>query len=384
MTVKKKVITTAAAAVILAASLVSMNGISGSLDSQNMAQRWQSGELNYSQVSVFYPAGKNSYGLSETESIGADIENKIKEGSFKPENDDAQVWTYAYSSVLTEASVTVYNEATGKTDTVSGNVNIMGTGGDFFEFHPLELVSGNYIYENELRYDRAVLDENAAWNIFSSADVTGMKFSINGTEFEVAGVVRSEDNSAVRKAYPETPLIYVHYDALEEAGADESLLCYEAVLPEPVGNFARNIILEHFGINTMTEPEDGSDPEKSLKTVVTDNTSRYSVKKLWNGLRRFDTLAVSDRNIAYPYWENAARINGVHMEFLFFAVLFTSAYILLMIIITAAKLYLNRKWHLKDFLEDMMYKYTYKKRTSDYISLEDDDKEQGKKSRYEQ
>jgi len=384
MTNKKKVITTAAAAVILAFSTLYSSSLSGSLDSQNMADRWQAGDLRYSQISVFYPAGKKSYGITETESMRAGIEAKIKEGSFKPENEDAEIWTDAFCSVPSLSEVSVYNESTGKTESSGGTFSVTCIGGDFFEFHPLELVSGNYIYDNELRNDRVVLDEQSAWDIFCSTDVTGMKLIINGTEFEVAGVVRPEQNSAVKKCYPENPVIYVHYDVPEEAGTDTALLCYEAVLPNPVTNYAKNIILEKFGISTMTEPEDGRDPERSLDVVVQENTGRYRTGKLWNGLRRFDESVISDRSIAYPYWENAARVNGVKMEILFFISLLMSAYIFIIAASAAAKLWLNRKWHLKDYLEDMMYRYTYKKRISDYITSGYDEDNRDGETKYEQ
>lgn len=384
MTNKKKVITSAAAAVIFALSSVYMSGISESLVSQNMAERWRAGELKYSQVSVFYPQGSHSYDSSEPEQMRNSIEEKIKTGSFKPENEGASVWKDCWSSVPTVLNVYMENKLTGAQENAGSGFSVTGIGGDFFNFHPLKLVSGSYIYDSELRNDRVVLDEQAAWNIFSSADVVGMTLSINQQEFEVAGVVRREDVKSVEKVYPEKPVIYMHYDALEEAGADMTLLCYESVLPDPVTNYAKGMILEKFGINTMSKPEDGKDPEGELDVVVTENTGRYSIPKLWNGLRNFDTLFVSDRSIAFPYWENAARVNTVRMEILFFICIVTAAYIFIILVLTAGKLWLNRKWHLKDFLEDMMYKYTYKKRTSDYISLDINDTDDGKEKKYEQ
>lgn len=385
MTNKRKAITTAAAAVVLAFSSFSMSVLSGSLASQNMAKRWQSGDLKYSQISVFYPqGGKSAWSAGEAEMMRSSIEDQLKSGSFKADSSNADVWTDSFCSAMSPANVSVYNEDTARTDSISSEFGIIGTGGDFFAFHPLKLISGNYIYEGELRNNRAVLDEQAAWNIFRSVDVEGMKFSVNGMEFEVAGVVKPEENSAVEKTYPEKPLIYVHYDVLEDIGMDISLLCYESVIPNPVTNYARNIIRKKFGINTMELPEDGTDPEKSLDVVITENTGRYSLPKLWESLRKFDETAVSDRSIPYPYWENAARVTGVRMTILFFTELLALTYIILMIIVTAAKLYLNRKWHLGEFLEEMMYRYTYRKRTSDYISLDINDTDEGKEKKYEQ
>jgi hypothetical protein len=379
---KKKVTATAAAALILAALSFAMSSVSGSLEAQNMAGRWQNGELKYSQVSVFYPKGM--YGSSETETMRGKITEAVKAGAFRPENEDAKIWIDSYCSVITVSDVYVYDDRNGKTNSAGSGFSVMGVGGEFFEFHPLKLISGNYIYDDELRNDRAVLDEQAAWDIFSSFDVVGMKFQAGGMEFEVAGVVKAEENRFVKKAYPESPLIYVHYDALAEARMDKDLLCYEAVLPDPVSNYAKNIILEKFGVNTMTVPEDGKDPEKKLDVLITENSTRYSLPSLWAGLKNFDMMSVQDKCIAFPYWENAARMAGVRMEILFFFSVLLFAFIIIMLCAAVCRLYLNRKWHLGEFLEDMMYRYTYRKRTSDYISTPLNKEEAEAEAKYEQ
>ncbi len=69
------------------------------------------------------------------------------------------------------------------------------------------------------------------------------------------------------------------------------------------------------------------------------------------------------------------------MEILFLSALAAALLLFVLCVSEICRLYLNRKWHLKDFLEDMMYKYTYKKRTSDYITSSADT---GEKSRYDQ
>ena len=102
---------------------------------------------------------------------------------------------------------------------------------------------------------------------------------------------------------------------------------------------------------------------------------------LFKGLKNFDSQFISDRSIAYPYWENAARITGVQMEILFFIGLILSAYILVMVAVMVSGLYLNIKWHLKDHIENLMYKYTYKKKSSDYISV--DENESDTESRFD-
>ncbi|MBQ5337211.1 MAG: ABC transporter permease [Oscillospiraceae bacterium] len=378
---KRKIAAAVTSAVLLAVLSSVMSSVSRSLDDQNMAERWKGGELDYAQVSVFYPQSKSPYSETDAENLRNTISEKLKEGAFRPENEGAEIWKDAYSSVISVSSVSRYDESTGKTETAGSDYSVAGVGGSFFEFHPLRLINGNYIYESELDNHRAVLDRQAAWDMFSSFEITGMKFILNGVEFEVAGVADPGENRDIKKAYPAAPMIYIHYSALEEAGLDTSLLSYEAVIPDPVTNYARNITLEHFGINTMTENETDEAPEKKLDVVIVQNTDRYSVSKLWKGLREFRLIAVSDRSIAYPYWENAARMTSVTMEILFLSALVLSLFLFILCVSEICRLYANRKWHLKDFLEDMMYKYTYKKRTSDYITSPADT---GEKSRYDQ
>ena len=134
----------------------------------------------------------------------------------------------------------------------------------------------------------------------------------------------------------------------------------------------------------MTVPEDGKDPEKKLDVLITENSTRYSLPSLWAGLKNFDMMSVQDKCIAFPYWENAARMAGVRMEILFFFSVLLFAFIIIMLCAAVCRLYLNRKWHLGEFLEDMMYRYTYRKRTSDYISTPLNKEEAEAEAKYEQ
>ena len=66
MKYKKKLTGTAIALAALIAVSFAMSGLSGSLESQNMAERWQAGSLKYAQVSVFYPQTKLAHSVSLT------------------------------------------------------------------------------------------------------------------------------------------------------------------------------------------------------------------------------------------------------------------------------------------------------------------------------
>ena len=367
---KKKVVLFGAALVAIAGLSCFSSALKNELVSQNMAERWESDETRYSQVSVFMQPGSELSGANDALKLREYIDTKLKSESYTPVNEGAKVWIDAYSSCMSTANASVYDVESGKTDFCSSDINIIGTGGEFFDFHPLELISGNYIYSDELKNSRAVLDEEAAWIIFNSSDIVGMKFTVGGKEFEVAGVVKAEDSKAVKVAYPKSPVVYIHYDALEEAGLDTSLLCYESVIPNPVSNYAKNIFLEYYGIDTMNVQDDIQSAEEKISSVIVDNTNRYKASELFNNLKSFGKNQVVSKPIAFPYWENSARVNEAWLTAVFFIILLLAAYILITVIIFTAKLYLNRKWHLKDYIEKLTDKYTYKKKISDYIDVE--------------
>ena len=57
---KRKIAAAVTSAVLLAVLSSVMSSVSRSLDDQNMAERWKGGELDYAQVSVFYPQSKST------------------------------------------------------------------------------------------------------------------------------------------------------------------------------------------------------------------------------------------------------------------------------------------------------------------------------------
>jgi len=397
---KKRAIIFCTAVIILFILLMIFSTMKKSQSSQTMAYRWSSDGTKYAQISVFYPDGTKSYSTSEAQNIETVINERMDSESYKPVREGAEVWIYAYSTVpfmttafgmsasdpgmggapVSNMSGEEDNEKKEFSDT--SDVNLIGVGGDFFEFHPLKLLSGNYIYEGELRDNRVVLDEESAWALFSSDDVVGMKFYAAGIEFEVAGVVRHETQKVTSLAYPETPVIYVHSDILKAAEINASLSCYEAVIPDPVENYAKNIILEYYGVNMMASTDDAAKKaEANLPMIIIDNTNRYSAPMLWKNIKNFgNNLAVSKR-IVFPYWENAARIMTARISLVFISIVIAGAAVIIMVLIFIGKLYLNRKWHLKDYIEKLTDKYTYKKKMSDYINVNEDD--DGKEKKYE-
>ena len=95
------------------------------------------------------------------------------------------LYTDAYSG---RTSLSVSGKSPG-----SVTVTAVGAGGNYFLFHPLTLLSGGYISDEDYMADRVVLDAQTAFNLFGSSDVAGMEVTINGRTFPIAGVVQSDE-----------------------------------------------------------------------------------------------------------------------------------------------------------------------------------------------
>ena len=175
-------------------------------------------------------------------------------------------------------------------------VTAIGVGGDYFLFHPLQLLSGGYVSDEDYMADRVVLDAQTAFNLFGSSDVAGMEVTINGKTFPIAGVVKSEDDFATAAALDagaeassdptgvqsaSKAMIYMSYAALN-AMAELPIDCYEIVLPDPVSGFAKlateippwakGVIVQNTGQFSLSRPDLG-DREVRQARVTTEQSS---------------------------------------------------------------------------------------------------------------
>ena len=179
----------------------------GSMKDQNFASRW-SPENDSSQVSAF---------ISDASLISDDTIKELR--------------TY-FNSALTAQSLVLSEEQTlngaslmdvsycgigaAEVSTASDSVAVtaIGVGGDFFNFHPLELLTGYYFSEAEPMRDRILLDDRTAWRLFGSANIVGMSVNIGGTPHYVAGVFRAPQKRFYNQAGMGEYLIYMTYDSL--------------------------------------------------------------------------------------------------------------------------------------------------------------------------
>ena len=113
-----------------------ITGMSGSLASQQAAMRWsESG--GFSQISCFFSVNSR---MSEEQLLefGHSIDGALAEASIvqNSENPSARLWVDAYSA---SGTLTISTEK-GRISSASA----IGVGGDFFLFHPMDLLYGSY------------------------------------------------------------------------------------------------------------------------------------------------------------------------------------------------------------------------------------------------
>ena len=276
--------------------------VSNCLSSQKAAQRWKgAGELDFAQVSCFMPP-HGQITLDDIYKFRNDMAQKLKGAGFDLEKDTG-LYRDAWSAFR---SIKVANGRR------SGEVKAVAVGGNFFDFHPLRLVSGNYLTPKDVMDDRVLLDKETAWLLFGASNVAGMSFSIEGIPFVVAGVYEHERDIFSKIAYGDAMTVYISFPALQKlndapvsagsspAGAANSSadglsnapVCYELVMAEPVKGFTYSSVSDKF-------------PTKQV--LFAENTYRFELSRLLTLLKNRVSRSMSNGVYTIPYWENAAR-----------------------------------------------------------------------------
>ncbi len=267
--------------------------LSGLHEAQSAAVRWEAdGEVPYTQMSAFLTA--DAY-LTEDglQSIRESVDASMRSASLEKSSENARLWYDAYSAPAGQIT------ASG-TKRYSAQAQVMAVGGDFFLLHAPELLSGSFLQEGDLMQDRVILDETLAWQLFGSPDVAGMLVTIGQRTYPVAGVIAAEPDYASEASYGETPRMYISFDLYEEwqaeTGEEARISCYEMVLPEPVRNYGKNAFEQALGA------------ENNPTMVTLQNDGRFSLARRWSNLKQLHSMVMVSDTLAYPYWENAARL----------------------------------------------------------------------------
>ena len=300
-----------------------LNGAKKNLREQTVAKRW-SKEGDYAQNSIFFSKSAQ-IGFENIRQLRYEIEKSYREKSvvatFEGEEGQAPNLKDCYSS---------FSSISLSTDYGNGSFTAIAVGGDFFYFHPVQLVSGNYFSEDDLMNDYILLDEDTAWKLFGSSDVAGMRVSCGPRELYVAGVyVRSKSEIDNLAAGGDEPRVFVSYDVLKsEAG--ENIICYELLSPNPIPNFASDVLT-----NIKLFPVD--------EVQYVQNSTRFSYKRYFDLLKNRKSREMRTDDIAYPYWENVARYKEGRMMYVAYwqwvcaAILFVIVFVNLMVFLAKHK-----------------------------------------------
>lgn len=252
------------------------------LPAQFAAERWAGeGETAFAQLSCYLP-----------------VNEPLSQG---------QIYTFRYaildqlqkSGLETDTSTRLFRDAwcafgklKASSSRASGDVSVIAVGGDYFSFHPLRLLNGSYLSEDDLMKDRILLDEETAWLLFGGTDLAGMEVKLNGFPFVVSGVVEREKDFASQKAYSAGRGIYMAYDTYTMMVEGTGATCYELVMAEPVQGLSLGFAQEKFPIG---------------QGEIVENSGRFSYARLMGLLKQFGERSMQRLAVSYPYWENAAR-----------------------------------------------------------------------------
>ena len=270
---------------------LSMYIISQSEESQLAAQRWTYGvsnlleedvtPLRYTQLSAFLYEGV--FNQDSVMQLRSQMDNALTQASISKQSDASRLWLDAYSI---EKSIRVEKS--------SAEVTVMGVGGDFFTFHKLPLLAGTYFDSGSNLLDIVIIDEVLAWQIFGSYNVVGFDIFVSGSPYTITGVVSREYTDFANETYGENPRMYMPYETLNIMNNyNLSITCYEALMPNPVSNFAMNMLKDNMSVSDSN-------------VVYRENTSRFNILSLYSSLANYSQRSMSRTNVIFPYWENIA------------------------------------------------------------------------------
>ena len=259
-------------------------GITGGLSTQQMAKRW-SKEEEFAQLACYF-TDEAYFQKDQIPSVERTFVEGLEEASITSTKENGgRNWIDAYS---TQGELMIASNR------ASMSARAFGVGGEFFQFHPLLLLDGNYFDATDINADGVIIDEMVAWQLFGSNDVAGMEVEINGNIYPVRGVVRSDKGLFSEAVKEEAPTIYVSFAILEGEEETLSIDCYEMLALNPVKEFAKETLKRALGMS-----------EEQYEII--ECSRRYDLLHRFAVIRNFGIRSMTTKNIVFPYWENRAR-----------------------------------------------------------------------------
>lgn len=276
--------TVIASCIILAVVLQVIGGnIKSELPDEQVANAWDK-DGGYTQISAYLSGGSVTE-EDKYQEICYNLQTALKEESIEPTSEKSRLMIGAYSGA---GNVSLTRNGTSVT------VNALGVGGDFFQFHPIDLVDGTTFNDDFLMQDYIIIDPETAWALFGSNYVAGMTVTINDIPFIVAGVYEPTDAYLAKEAGLDQSLVFMFYSSLKTYGSVEGIDSMEFLMPNPVSGYALKTVTEKAGLDAG-------------KSVIVETSERFSMENLYKVALSYGERSMSKRSIVYPYWENMAR-----------------------------------------------------------------------------
>lgn len=345
-------------------SIFAKNG-AGALYSQQEARRWEDEKNSYAQVSAFASPGRNLQEEDVT-SIRSAVMETLSKDSLNESNGASRVWIDAYSG---ECS------AEFRKDNNTLSVTAVGVGGDFFQFHPIPLLSGSYISEEDLNQDRIVVDENFAWAMFGSNDIVGMQLWMGNSIYTIAGVTAVDEDSLYRTAYGDSNRVYMSYSQLKQQQENLMITCYEAVMPNPISNYAYYTLRTACGIEEEEEEtiQKTENPLDFEDIQVIENSNRFDTVKLLEGLKNRKLQVMRPNSVGYPVWENLARVEVQRQQNLLVLRFLVLICPFVCLVLWLYGLWRRRTWTLKSICGNVIERIREKQEPEEDISQDEEE-----------
>lgn len=265
-----------------------LHHITNMLPGEQAAGRWAGGSGRFAQVTAFLPE-HGGLTAGQADGLAMAIQGGLVAQGITPD-EPGGLSTHAYSAfgVL----------STSTRDRGPAEAFATGVGGNFFVFHPVQLVSGSYLPVESLNRDMVMIDETLAWALFGATDVAGFDLTIQGQSFRIVGVYRPLQNFASQAADGALPHIFLYYDAMAELLGPVPVTTVMSVVPNPISGLGEYVF--RGAMETGDMDEDGY-------TLVV-NTHRYRLTALFGVIRDFGHRSMYQEGLRLPQWENAARM----------------------------------------------------------------------------
>lgn len=249
----------------------------------NAYKKWDA-DGNYTQMAVYLPLGTMQERM-QYDGMMYQLQETLKKEGIEPKNKKSRMTVGAFSG---------YGSVSLQTDIATVNVDAIGFGGDFFYFHPIDMVDGSFLTEDYLMRDYIILDRKTAWKLFNATNVTGMTVMIGDVPFLVAGVYDPTDVILSKEAGLDESMVFMFYESLETYGTVSGIQWLDFLLPNPVKGFGEKILTDNSAVPLE-------------QAVIMENSTRFQTIPLYKLMPDYLERIMSKSGIVYPYWENIAR-----------------------------------------------------------------------------